>query len=65
LRRLQSLTQADIVLISTLIARQIDLEVEIRNNKNSLEITRAQILDLNDSIRETLGLNFKKPECEF
>lgn len=65
LRRLQSLTQADIVLISTLIARQIDLEVEIRNNKNSLEITRAQILDLNDSIRESLGLNFKKPECEF
>jgi chromosome segregation ATPase len=65
LRRLQSLTQADIALISTLIARQIDLEVEIRNNKNSLEIARAQILDLNDSIRDTLGLNFKKPECEF
>lgn len=65
LQRLQSLTQADIVLISTLIARQIDLEIEIRNNKNSLEVARGQILDLNDSIRESLGLNFKKPECEF
>ena len=65
LQRLQSLTQADIALISTLIARQIDLEIEIRNNKNSLEVARGQILDLNDSIRESLGLNFKKPECEF
>ena len=40
-RRIQSLTQADIALISGLIARQIDLEIDIRNNNNSLEVSRA------------------------
>ena len=62
-RRIQSLTQADIALISGLIARQINLEIEIRDNKNSLEISRAGVYHLNDSFLDLLSLDLKKPKC--
>ena len=62
-RRIQSLTQADIALISGLIARQIDLEIEIRNNNNSLEVSRAGVYHLNDDFVDLLSLDLKKPDC--
>ena len=65
LRRMQSLTHADIPLLSGLIARQINLEIEIRDNKNSLEVTRAGIYYLNDSFSNLLSLDLEKPKCNF
>lgn len=63
-RRIQSLTQADIALISGLIARQIDLEIDIRNNNNSLEVSRAGVYHLNDDFVDLLSLDLKKPDCD-
>lgn len=63
LRRIQSLTQSDIALISGLIAQQIDLEIEIRNNNNSLEVSRAGVYHLNDDFVGLLSLDLKKPSC--
>lgn len=62
-RRIQSLTQADIALVSGLMARQIDLEIEIRNNNNSLEVSRAGVYQLNDAFVDLLSLDLKKPDC--